>query len=364
MSGHTLSNGGARPEALALLKAGIAIPASPLALTPERTHDHAIQRTLYRYYAAAGAGGIAVGVHTTQFEIRDPDVSLFQPVLEFAAQELQRLEQQHQRVIVRVAGVCGATPQALAEASLSRSLGYDAVLLSLATMKDATVEELISHCQAIGEIMPLIGFYLQPAVGGRALPYEFWRRFAALPTVVAIKMAPFNRYQTIDVVRGVADSGRADEVTLYTGNDDNILVDLLTPYTFPKPDGGEITLRIRGGLLGQFCVWTKTAVDLLHEIHELVDSGKPVPVDWLRKNAALTDANAVIFDVAHNFAGCIPGIHEVLHRQGLMPNILCLNPHETLSAGQGDEIDRICRSYPFLTDDGFVSAHLAEWQQD
>ncbi|PKO18154.1 dihydrodipicolinate synthase family protein [candidate division BRC1 bacterium HGW-BRC1-1] len=364
MPTQTPSDGAARPEALDLLKQGIAIPASPLALTPDRKHDPAAQRTLYRYYAAAGAGGIAVGVHTTQFEIRDPEVALFEPVLEFAAQELRRLEQEHQRVIVRVAGVCGDTPQAIAEAALSRSLGYDAVLLSLAAMKDASVDELISHCQAVGEVMPLIGFYLQPAVGGRALPYEFWRRFAALPSVVAIKMAPFNRYQTIDVMRGVADSGRAHEVTLYTGNDDNILVDLLTPYTFPTNDGGEITLRIRGGLLGQFCVWTKTAVEILHEIHQLVDSGRPVPVEWLRKNVALTDANAVIFDVAHNFAGCIPGIHEVLHRQGLMLNILCLNPDETLSPGQGEELDRICRSYPFLTDDVFVAAHLAEWQQD
>lgn len=353
-----------RPEAIALLRKGVAIPASPLALTEGRAHDHRRQRALYRYYAAAGAGGIAVGVHTTQFEIRDPEVGLFEPVLRFASEQFAALEAAHARVIVRVAGVCGRTPQALAEAQLARSLGYDAVLLSLAAMKGATVDELIDHCAAVGAQMPLIGFYLQPAVGGCLLPYDFWRRFAALPSVVAIKMAPFNRYQTIDVVRGVADSGRADEITLYTGNDDNIIADLLSPYAFRAADGTERTLRIRGGLLGQFCVWTRTAVGMLDEIHALVDSGAPVPMEWLRRNIDLTDANAVVFDAANGFAGCIPGIHEVLRRQGLLDNILCLNPHETLSPGQAGELDRVCAAYPWLSDDAFVAAHLEEWLQD
>ena len=353
-----------RPEALALLRKGVAIPASPLALTTGRTHDLRRQRALYRYYAAAGAGGIAVGVHTTQFEIRDPGVGLFEPVLRFASEQFAALEAAHGRVIVRVAGVCGRTPQALAEARLARSLGYDAVLLSLAAMKDATVDELIDHCAAVGAEMPLIGFYLQPAVGGCVLPYEFWRRFSALPSVVAIKMAPFNRYQTIDVVRGVADSGRAGEITLYTGNDDNIIADLLSPYVFRSQDGSETTLRIRGGLLGQFCVWTKSAVEMLDEIHTLVDSGVPVPMEWLRRNIELTDANAVVFDAANGFAGCIPGIHEVLRRQGLLENILCLNPHETLSPGQAEELTRVGVAYPWLSDDAFVAEHLEEWLQD
>lgn len=343
-----------------LLKRGTAIPASPLALTRERKFDERHQRALYRYYAAAGSGGVAVGVHSTQFEIREPRYGLFRPVLELAAETLNSLEQQHARPLLKVAGACGATAQAVAEAELARSLGYDLVLLSLGAMRHASEDELITHCEAVSEVLPIIGFYLQPAVGGRVLPYSFWRRFAEIPNVAAIKIAPFNRYQTFDVVRAVAEAGREEAITLYTGNDDNIIADLITPY--PIHTGrGLVEMRIRGGLLGQWSVWTKRAVELLERCHEAVAGGETVPVELLRKNVELTDANAVVFDAAHAFHGCIPGLHEILHRQGLMDNILCLDPDETLSPGQSEELDRIYRSYSWLTDDDFVREHLDEW---
>lgn len=348
------------PAKAELLRRGTAIPASPLALTSERKHDERRQRALYRYYAAAGAGGVAVGVHTTQFEIREPQHGLFQPVLELAAEELNALEKAHGRPIIKVAGVCGPTPQALKEAELARALGYDLVLLSLGALRHATEAELVAHCEAVSEVMPVIGFYLQPAVGGRVLPYAFWRRFAEIPNIAAIKIAPFNRYQTVDVVRAVAEAGRANDITLYTGNDDNIIADLLTPYVF-RTERGEETLRIRGGLLGQWSVWTKKAVELLDEIHGIVERGQGVPMEMLRKNIELTDANAAVFDAANAFAGCIAGIHEILRRQGLLENILCLNPHETLSPGQAEELDRVSRAYPWLTDYDFVARHRDEW---
>ncbi len=346
--------------ALALLQRGVAIPASPLALDADRRHDRRRQRALYRYYAAAGAGGVAVAVHTTQFEIRDPRHGLMEPVLRLAAETLGELETSHCRRILKIAGVCGPTGQTAGEARMARSLGYDAGLLSLAAMRDAGEEELLAHCATVSREIPLIGFYLQSAVGGGRLAYSFWKRFAAIPNVVAIKIAPFNRYQTLDVVRAVADSGRADEITLYTGNDDNIVADLLTPFVVAAP-GGETEIRIRGGLLGQWSVWTRTFVQLLREVHSAVESGGAVPRSLMVKNAQLTDANAAVFDAAHGFAGCIPGIHEILRRQGLLENIHCLNPRETLSPGQSDEITRVCRHYAWLPDDSFVRAHLDEW---
>lgn len=347
-------------EILDLIRKGVAIPASPLALDDRRMLDERHQRALYRYYAAAGSGGIAVGVHTTQFEIRDPKIGLFKPLLEFAAGVMAETEEQLGHKLVRVTGVCGKTPQAVDEAEYAVSKGYHCGLLSLGAMRDASEDELIAHCQRVAMAIPVIGFYLQPAVGGRVLPYSFWRRFAEIENVVAIKMAPFNRYQTIDVIRAVANAGREDDITLYTGNDDNIINDLLTPFTV-HVDGNAKTLRIKGGLLGQWSVWTSKAVRLLEDIHSIVDGDQAIPSQYLRRNAELTDANSVVFDAANKFAGCIPGINEVLRRQGLLANNYCLNPHEVLSPGQAEELDRITGNYPWIVDDEFVKANVDNW---
>jgi dihydrodipicolinate synthase/N-acetylneuraminate lyase len=334
------------------LRAGVVIPAHPLALTSARKLDERRQRALTRYYLAAGAGGVAVGVHTTQFEIRDPRFALFEPVLELAMDELRGTD------AIRVAGIAGPTAQAVREAEFAAHCGYDAALLSLGALRDAAVEALIQHARAVAEIMPLFGFYLQPSVGGRVLPYEFWREFAEIPNVVAIKIAPFSRYQTIDVVRAVAASGRADEIALYTGNDDNIVVDLLTPFRF-----GGASVRIVGGLLGHWAVWTRCAVDLLARIHERCQSDQELDASWLRLAIEVTDSNAALFDPAHQFTGCIAGLHEVLRRQGLLAGRWCLNPAEELSPGQMEEIDRVYRAYPHLTDDAFVREHLDKWMR-
>jgi hypothetical protein len=339
-----------------ILERGTVIPACPLALDQNRKFDERHQRGLIRYYHAAGAGGIAVGVHTTQFAIREQ--GLYRPVLELVASELSR----NQAPFVKIAGACGPTKQAAAEASIARELGYDAVLLSLGALRDASEDELIAHCKAVAEILPLVGFYLQPAAGGRLLGYRFWRRFAEIENVVAIKIAPFNRYQTIDVVRAVAEAGRWD-IALYTGNDDNIVLDLLTPYHFVV-NRTWVERRIVGGLLGHWAVWTKSAVELLAECHRIVNANAPIPADLLRKSVAVTDANSAFFDAANNYAGCIPGIHEVLRRQGLLEGIWCLDRDETLSPGQLAEIDRVYASVPFLNDDAFVAAHRHEWLRD
>ena len=326
------------------------IPAHPLALTPERKFDERRQRALTRYYIDAGAGGIAVGVHTTQFAIRDPAIGLLHPVLEAAADAAR-----HARIL-KIAGVCGSREQAVREAELAATLGYDAALLSLGALRDAPVAELLEHSRAIASILPVFGFYLQPAVGGRVLPYEFWRQFAEIDNVIAVKIAPFNRYQTLDVVRAVAESGRADRIALYTGNDDNILVDLLTTFNF----GGK-RIHFTGGLLGHWAVWTRRVVSQLECVNEIRSSGKPVPADLLTLAQQITDANAALFDPAHGFHGCIPGIHEILRRQGLLAGRWCLDPHEDLSPGQAAEIDRVCRAYPHLVDDDFVKEHLDRW---
>ena len=331
------------------LQQGIVIPAHPLALTAERKLDERRQRALTRYYLAAGAGGIAVGVHTTQFEIRQKEHGLFEPVLRMAIEEMRSHD------VVKIAGVCGATFQALREAEFARQAGYDAALLSLGALRDAAVPELIAHVRSVAEVIPVVGFYLQPAVGGRVLPYEFWRAFADIENVAAIKIAPFNRYQTIDVVRAVADSGRLDLV-LYTGNDDSIVTDLLTTWRF-----GDRRLRIVGGLLGHWAVWTHKVVSLLNRIHAAVASGDSISPDWLTLAVEVTDANAAFFDAANHFHGCIAGIHEVLRRQGLLAGRWCLNPAEDLSAGQVDEIERVCAAYPHLADDDFVAASLDAW---
>ena len=333
------------------LLAGQVIPAHPLALTEERKLDERHQRALTRYYLAAGAGGVAVGVHTTQFGIRER--GLLEPVLSLAADTIAAELKARPRPFARIAGAMGRTPQAARETELAADLGFDAVLLSLAAWSDAPERDMLAHCRTIAEVLPVFGFYLQPAVGGRTLPYSFWRGFAEIPNIVAIKVAPFNRYQTLDVVRAVADSGRHD-IALYTGNDDSIVIDLLSRYRFA---GGEH--RLVGGLLGQWAVWTRRAVEMLHAIRRVADA--PVDPAWFRHAAALTDANAALFDSAHGFAGCIPGLHEVLRRQGLMQGTWCVNPAAELSPGQKEEIDRVLAAYPDLSDDAFVAEHLEGW---
>jgi dihydrodipicolinate synthase/N-acetylneuraminate lyase len=342
-----------------ILHRGAVIPASPLALNAQRRMDERRQRAVWRYYSAAGAGGVAVGVHTTQFAIRDPKVGLLEPLLSLAMEEFDRADRKREEPLIRVAGVCGQTEQAVAEASLARDRGFHAGLLSLGAMRDADDRALLAHCRTVAEVIPLIGFYLQPAVGGRVLPYAFWRQFAEIENVAAIKVAPFNRYQTLDVVRALAESGRED-LALYTGNDDNIVMDLLTPYRF-QCDGHGVQRRFVGGLLGHWAVWTRKAVELLHLCQDLAASGDAIPQDMLRRHVEVTDANAALFDAANRFAGCIPGVHEVLRRQGLLEGVWCLDPHETLSPGQSEELDRIYRMYPHLTDDEFVARHRDEW---
>ncbi len=341
------------------LLSGLVIPAHPLALTSQRKIDERRQRGLTRYYLAAGAGGLAVGVHSTQFEIHDPGLGLLRPVLELAREEVRRVRGEKAPRPVLVAGLVGRTEQALSEAALARELGYDCGMLSLGAMKAAGEDELIAHCRAVAATIPLFGFYLQPAVGGRRLSYAFWRRFAEIPEVVAIKIAPFNRYQTLDVVRAVAESGRAGEIALYTGNDDNIVSDLVTEFRFTW-GGQPRSARIVGGLLGQWAMWTRKAVELLAETNEAHATGS-VPSGLLTLGAQLTDANGALFDADHSYAGVLPGIHEALHRQGLLAGRWCLNPREDLSPGQLDEIDRIWNAYPHLRDDEFVEEHLDVW---
>ncbi len=348
------------PAKAALLRRGVVIPAHPLALTAGRRLDERRQRALTRYYLAAGGGGVAVAVHTTQFAIRRPEVGLLRPVLELAAQTVRDEPRDADRPLLKVAGVVGDTEQALAEARLAVDLGYDLALVSLGALKEADDDRLLDHCRRLAEALPLFGFYLQPSVGGRRLGYGFWRRFAEIENVAAIKIAPFNRYQTLDVVRAVADAGRAGDIALYTGNDDTIVHDLLTPYRLVAR-GEPVTARIVGGLLGHWAVWARRAVQLLGEIHAVTEHERPVPPELLARAVAITDANAAFFDPAHDFAGCIAGLHEVLRRQGLLAGRWCLDPAEDLAPGQAAEIDRVYTSYPHLNDDQFVAEHLDRW---
>ncbi|MBM7565797.1 dihydrodipicolinate synthase family protein [Paenibacillus sacheonensis] len=336
---------------------GLVIPAHPLALDERRQLDEKHQRALTRYYIASGAGGVAVGVHSTQFEIREPRFNLYEKVLRLASEEVDRAALQ--RPFIRVAGLCGPAEQAAAEAEIAAGFGYDAGLLSMGGLQGLSEADLLKRTERAAQVMPIIGFYLQPSVGGKLFSFDFWRAFADIPGVVAIKVAPFNRYQTIDVVRAVCCSERRDEIALYTGNDDNIVNDLLTRYRF-NVNGRTIEKRIVGGLLGHWAVWTRKAVELLEEIKS-ARKHDVIPLDWLSRNVEVTDTNAAFFDPAHGFAGCIPGIHEVLRRQGLLRGTWCLNPQEELSAGQREEIDRMYADYPHLNDDEFVKAHLADW---
>ena len=344
-------------ETLSVFRRGGVIPAQPLALNSERKLDPRRQRALSRYYLDAGSAGIAVGVHTTQFAIRD--VGLYEPVLRLAAEEA---ESWVERTPFMVAGVVGKTDQALSEAKIAKSLGYHAVLLGLAALNDASVDELVTHCQKVADVMPVVGFYLQHAVGGRNLPYAFWKQFAEIENVVGIKLAPFNRYKTLDVVRGVADAGAKDRITLYTGNDDHIVGDLLTPFPV-QIDGQPDTINIVGGLLGHWSVWTRKAVELVEEISALCGQEK-IPMKWWTRDAAVTDSNGAFFDAANDYQGVIAGLHEVLRRQGLLEGIWCLDPDENLGPGQLAEIDRVYRSYPELNDDAFVRENLDRWLAD
>lgn len=344
------------------LQQGTAIPAHPLALTSARKLDERRQRALSRYYIASGVGGLAVGVHTTQFEIREPGIDLFQPVLELAAEEMDRADNQRIPPLLRVAGICGETSQATREAAIAKDAGYHFGLLSLSALKSADEDTLINHCKAVSEIIPVFGFYLQPDVGGRLLPYSFWHRFCKIENVAAIKMAPFNRYHTLDVIRAVTESGRED-IALYTGNDDNIVLDLVTPFRF-NIGGNQIERRIVGGLLGHWAVWTHKAVEILKECQKVAASEEAIPLSTLHQNTEVTDCNAVLFDVANRFQGCIPGIHEILKRQGLLEGTWCLNSNESMGPGQAAEIDRIYQAYPHLNDDEFIEEHRDDWLKD
>lgn len=341
-------------EVIRTLREGCVIPAQPLALTAERKFNQKRQRALTRYYVDAGVGGLAVGVHTTQFEIRD--VGLYEPVLSLA---MEAAREWTDRPLVMIAGVVGRTDQAIREARTAVELGYHAGLLSLAAFKGAGEDEIIEHCRRVAEEIPLVGFYLQPAVGGLALDAEFWRRFCEIDNVVAIKAAPFNRYRTIDVIRGLVDAKAEDRITLYTGNDDHIVLDLAIPFCIPR-DGDPVTVRFRGGLLGHWSVWTRGAVQLLDRIKAAVAAGQ-IPDEILALDARVTDCNAAFFDVGNNFHGCIAGCHEVLRRQGLIEGIWCLNPNETLSPGQAEAIDRVCCIHADLGDDDFVRSNLQRW---
>lgn len=351
------------PARARLLREGTVIPAHPLALTAARRLDERRQRALTRYYVAAGAGGVAVGVHTTQFEIRD--VGLFEPVLRLAAETADAAVAERAaadaggRPFLKVAGICGATDAALREAELAAGLGYDLGLLSLRGLDDWPEARLVEHAREVAQVLPVVGFYLQPAVGGRRLSYAFWRAFADVPGVVAIKIAPFDRYATLDVVRAVCASERRDEIALYTGNDDAIVVDLLTPYRV-RVEGRDVEKRIVGGLLGQWAVWTHTAARLLEEVRAL-RGRDAVPAELLTRATRWTDANAAVFDAANRFRGVIAGVHEVLRTQGLLEGTWCLDPDEGLSPGQAEEIARVREEHADLTDDAFVAEHRDAW---
>jgi len=349
------------PNLAEKLRRGVVVPAHPLALTADHKIDEPHQRALTRYYLAAGAGGLAVGVHSTQFAIHDPKVGLYRPVLELA-QETKRQFTQSKKINepLMIAGIVGPTKKALEEAHLARELGYHLGLLSLKALRGKSIDDLIAHTRSVADVIPIIGFYLQEVISGMTLPQKFWARFMEIPNVKAVKIAPFNRYQSLDVLEALAHSGRALEIALYTGNDDNIINDLVTQYVF-NVNGSDIRLRIAGGLLGQWACWTSRAVEYLERIHQIMENSQPVPPDLLSLAAQLTLANRAVFDPENGFKGCIPGISYVLKHQHLLEGIRSLDPQEQLSPGQADRIDKVIHDYPHLTDDDFVQKNLTEW---
>lgn len=349
-----MHHGRIKSEVRRLIADGTVLPAHPLALDANRKLDTVHQRALTRYYIDAGTGGLAVGVHTTQFAIRD--IGLYRPVLQLAAETASAWTE---RPLVLVAGLAGSTRQAIAEADVARGIGYHAGLLSLAAMKSASEDEIVAHCEAVAREIPLVGFYLQPAVGGVLLSANFWQRFAEIDNVIAIKIAPFNRYRTLDVLRGVYAAGALDRVTLYTGNDDHILLDLTLPFDL-SDKGVTVRTHIRGGLLGHWSVWTASAIKQFERCKAAREQPM-VPADLLALDARVTDCNSAFFDVANDFHGCIAGCHEVLRRQGLLKGIWCLDPEEGLGPGQMQQIDRVYREHADLSDDDFVTAHLQKW---
>jgi hypothetical protein len=342
-----------------LLYQGTVIPAHPLALTADYELNEINQRRLTRYYIESGVGGIAVGVHTTQFEIRKPEINLLEAVFSITAQEVEKAGLT--RPFLKIAGICGQTDQAISEAKLAQKYGYDMGLVSMAALGDRSEEEVIEHIRTVAQIIPVFGFYLQSAIGGRVYSYNFWEAFVNIPNVLAIKIAAFNRYQTLDVVRALCNSPRKDEVALYTGNDDNIVVDLITPYRF-EINNEVVEKRFVGGLLGHWAVWTNKAVRLLAEIKEVTHTHTHAFEALLTKNVEVTDMNAAIFDPSHAFHGCISGVHQVLFKQGLLDGIWCLNPAEKLSEGQEQEIERVSKAYPHLIDDDFVTVFIKQDQ--
>jgi dihydrodipicolinate synthase/N-acetylneuraminate lyase len=331
---------------------GHVIPAHPLALNSKRRLDEKRQVALTRYYISSGVGGIAVGVHTTQFAIHDKKVGLYKPVLKLAAETAGETKKR----IIKIAGICGDTRQAVEEAESAKKYGYDAGLLSLSALRSASLKELLVHSKSVAEVIPLFGFYLQPAVGGRRLGFDFWRRFFEIENVVAVKIAPFNRYYTLDVIRALVESGREKEIALYTGNDDSIVYDLITPFEFRGKQ-----VRIAGGLLGHWAFWTQKAVELFDRIKSIIRKGEGIPTDLLKESMEITDCNSAVFDASNDFKGCVPGINEVLRRDGLLENTLCIKPEEVLSSGQKEEIDRIYRTYSHLRDDAFIQKNIDNW---
>ena len=345
--------------ALQKLAKGTVIPATPLALTQERKFDEKRERMLMRYYMDAGVGGIASCVHTTQFQVRDPKIGLFRPILEVVSDEVEKFEKRTGKALVKVAGVCGKIDQAVKEAELAKELGYDAVLLSPGGLADYDEDMMIKRTEEVAKIMPVIGFYLQSSVGGKHFSYNYWQRLCEIDNVVAVKSAPFNRYQTLDVVRAAATSSRRDKIALYTGNDDNIVIDLLTKYKFEE-NGVTYEKQFVGGLLGHWSVWAKKVVEMF-EMLKKEAAKDSISADMLVLANQVTDANAAFFDTANNFAGCIAGLHYVLKKQGIFENIFCLDENETLSPGQAEEIERVYRMYPHLNDDEFIKENLCKW---
>ena len=326
---------------------GAFIPAHPLALNSDLSIDEESQRGLTRYYISCGVGGIAIGVHTTQFEIRDPKYNYYETVLRIASEEINNSEVDDS--FIKVAGICGPVSQAIKEAEIANKHGYHLGLLSMGGLGSISENELIERTKAVAQVIPVFGFYLQSAVGGRILSYQFWEKFCEIENVYAIKVAPFNRYYTLDVVRAICNSSREKEIALYTGNDDNIINDLITPYEF-KVEDRLIKKRIVGGLLGHYAVWTKKSVEIFNQIKEGIRKNNLNYNEMLKIGVEITDMNAALFDVSNNFKGSISGIHEVLRRKGLLKDIYCINPEEKLSPGQSEEISRVINQYSHLVD--------------